>query len=121
MKFILPLPPNMANDGRVHWRRKHSAQKLYAEKCGVWALTRNDRAILHFGPVSPARIKATLYVWSMMDQDNLLARRKWPVDWLVKSGYLEGDDPKRLRWDGIPEQVVDRKNMRLEIEIRPAA
>ena len=67
-------------------------------------------------PLPKARIRATLYVWSLMDTDNLMSRLKWPIDWLVKVGYLEDDDPKHLEWD-VPQQVVVRKNLHVEIEL----
>ena len=54
-----------------------------------------------------------------MDTDNLMARLKWPVDWIVKAGYLADDGPKVLEWE-MPQQVIDRRNMRVEIELEAA-
>jgi Holliday junction resolvase RusA-like endonuclease len=64
-------------------------------------------------------IKATLYVWQMSDQDNLVARLKWPLDYLVKRRFILDDSPKVLEWVGMPDQKIDRKNQRVEIEINP--
>ncbi len=51
-----------------------------------------------------ATISATIYHTHTMDQDNALARLKWPVDWLVTNRFLEDDDPYHLRWTGVPSQ-----------------
>ena len=64
-----------------------------------------------------ARIKVTLFGWNRMDADNLMARLKWPLDWLVHANFIDDDGPDFLDWEGMPTQVVDRKNPRVEIEL----
>ena len=51
-----------------------------------------------------------------MDGDGLVSRAKWPVDWLVKRGYLVDDSPIYLEWV-MPTQEIDRKNRRIEITL----
>lgn len=121
MKITAPLPPNMANS-RMHWRVKLKAKKAYWESL-------NNRAMLGQMPLSPGvsrtgwgpmRVAATLYVHNPMDDDNAMARVKWLIDWLVTNDYLPGDSRKHIEWAGIPHQVVDRKNPRVELELTPA-
>ncbi len=58
-------------------------------------------------------VRATMYVWSLMDVDNLYARMKWPLDWMEDREIIVNDRDVDLR----VEQIVDRKNQRLEVEI----
>lgn len=51
-----------------------------------------------------------------MDEDNLTARAKWVLDWLVTRGYLTDDKPQNLRLLK-PRQRIDRKNKRIEVEL----
>ena len=104
----------MANS-RMHWRTKDNKRKGYELFCLVCGEISGSEQI----PMPRAHISATLYVWSLMDGDNLMARLKWPVDWLVKSGYIVDDGPKYLEWE-MPKQAIDRKNMRVEIELEEA-
>ena len=115
MKIRLPLPPNMANS-RMHWRVKQKRRKEYELLCDVQPASHFPGPGVYTFPLPKARIRATLYVWSEMDGDNLMARLKWPVDWLVKNGYLVDDSPRHLEWE-MPKQVVDRKDRRIEIEL----
>jgi hypothetical protein len=55
-----------------------------------------------------------------MDLDNLMARCKWPVDWLVIRSVIAGDSPKELEWE-LPRQLIDRKDQRIEIELEEIA
>ena len=52
-----------------------------------------------------------------MDPDNLVARLKWPLDFLVHAGFIADDSPKVIKFAGIPAQRIDRANRRLEIEL----
>jgi hypothetical protein len=118
VRLVLPLPPNRAN-ARGHWRKSHGQQKEYVQKLDHLQL---------FGRVPPppkaplmkARISATLYVWSPMDQGNALNRLKWVEDWLVSRGYILDDAPDVLEWTGIPRQVVDRQDQRVVLELEAA-
>lgn len=105
--FVMPAPPNLANS-RMHWRVKHRSKTTY------WA---NLTYLLHAKQLPPIpkvpldkfSITATFVLGGRMDADNLMARCKWPIDWLVTSGYLADDGPKHLVWTGIPTQEVSRK------------
>lgn len=111
MKLTLPLPPNRAN-ARWHWRTENRQKQSYHLHCiGADVGKRPPQ------PYPKARITATLYVWSLMDQDNLMARLKWPLDWLVERQIITDDNAKHLEWSGLPTQVVDRKNQRIEFDI----
>ena len=110
MKLTLPLPPNRAN-ARWHWRTEKRKKDAYYEGC-----------LARYGKLPPvtffkATITARLYVHQLMDLDNLTARLKWPLDWLVWRGYIADDSPKVLVWTGEAQQLIDRKNQRIEIEL----
>jgi hypothetical protein len=117
MRLVVPLPPNAANSRR-NWRVALRDKKRYWESLDLLKAARAFPA-----PQKPRRatIAATLYLWGPMDDDNALARVKPLLDWLVANEYLPGDSRKHLTWAGIPEQHIDRKNQRLEIEIKEAA
>lgn len=115
-RVTLPLPPNLAN-GRLHWRAKDRKRGEYEASCAYWAIMGGD---LHpQEPLERARISAVLYVHQRMDWDNLMARCKWPVDFLVKDRWIVDDSPDRLEWVGIPTQEIDRKNQRLVVTLEP--
>ena len=109
MKLTLPLPPNMAN-ARTHWAAKHRKRKAYMLACTCADSRRPDE------PIAPAVVHATLYTWAKMDEDNLTARLKWTIDWLVDRQILLDDHPSAMTL-GTVSQAVDRKNQRVEITI----
>lgn len=109
MRITLPLPPNMAN-ARMHWRTKNRKRQDYELRCDTYPNPEPEPF------VGRAVIKAHLVTWSTMDGDNLMARMKWPVDWLVKRGYLVDDSPTYLVWV-MPTQEIGRKNRRIEITL----
>lgn len=121
MKLVLPLPPNRAN-ARWHWRSEKKAKSEYYMTCLVLYGKLPKRTF------TMARVDATLYTHQEMDVDNLYARVKWPLDWLVIREYIEDDAPYHLSIkDGATHQTgnidlricqeVDRKNQRIEIEL----
>ena len=113
MRLTLPLPPNRAN-AREHWRVTHRKRVdyYYAAETRLH-LQRPER----LDPVR-MRLDATFYLWNKMDRGNLTARLKWIEDVLVRYGLLVDDNEKWLDLQ-MPKQVVDRKNMRVEIELTP--
>lgn len=118
MKLVLPLPPNKAN-ARQHWRVALRAKKDYWNACTLLAMQRGFPK----PPPQPMQhvvIKPTLYVWALNDHDNAVARLKPLLDWLQGHGYIANDSPKHCKLE-MPDQIVDRKNPRIEIEIREAA
>lgn len=110
MKLILPLPPNRANS-RWHWTTEKRIKDDYMMRCTIAHGTHRPRQ-----PMERVTIRAGLFVHQTMDQDNLMARLKWPVDWLVERMYIADDKPSVLEWM-LPTQAIDRKNQRIEIEL----
>lgn len=116
--LTVPLPPNIAN-GRMHWRVKLNAKKAYWETLDTM---RQIKLLPAPKPVDgPAVISATLYLYAHMDDDNAMHRCKYALDWLVTNGYLRGDSRKDITWAGLPHQVIDRKNPRVELTLTPVA
>ena len=120
LTLTVPMPPNLAN-ARMHWRVRHKAKHDYWDRLDALYL-------LHQMPwpdaVPPERaaIKVRMYLGARMDHDNAMARLKFLLDWLVMSHYIADDSPKRLEWEGLPEQVVKRDgNYRVEVTLTPLA
>ena len=117
MRIILPLPPNMANKSWGHWAKKARARDEYMMR----ALVMSQDVRRPPSPWPHARIRIKLYVWNLLDSDNLTARLKWAVDFLVEREFIVDDSPKHLKWEELPTQVIDRKNPRVEIELEAVA
>jgi hypothetical protein len=116
LTLTLPMPPNIAN-GRMHWRVKHQKRRDYIDACDM----RVKAKLAPHPPWKPllrVTLNATLYCWSLNDDDNALARIKWAADWLKTRGYLVADKRPHCRFT-IPEQVIDRANQRLVLTITP--
>lgn len=111
LSLTLPLPPNMAN-GRMHWAEKSRRQKDYRLECDTMT-----------GPLPSigvrVRLDATMYLWSLMDEDNLIARLKWVQDWLVWADVIPDDSSEYLTL-GKVGQAIDRKRQRVEITLEAA-
>ena len=106
MKIVLPLPPNIANS-RMHWRVKNRERKAYMELCDLeWY---GDTG---YPPDTKTAITATIYHTHVMDDDNAVARLKWPVDWIKRYGAIVDDDRKHLVWTGFPTQVKCKRDER---------
>ncbi len=111
--MTLPLPPNMSNSRR-HWRVTLREKKAYWAKLDLLlAVKYLPRPTM----LCPAEFLSTLFVWQEMDDDGAMSRIKWIPDWLAANGYIEGDHRSQLRIR-VPEQVIDRKNQRVEVVIR---
>ena len=110
MRFVLPLPPNMLNS-RTHWRKRLGEKNGYWLQCLALYGRRPKRTFAR------ATISAHFYLWNLMDDDNCMARMKFPLDFLVNREYIADDSRKVLTWTGLPEQTIDRSNQRLEIEL----
>lgn len=104
-------------NSRMHWRTKQAKRRAYQTTVMVEMANAGQ---LPKRALPKARITATLYVHQRMDADNLFARLKWPLDCLVRCGWLEDDGPDHLEWAAMPTQVVDRKNPRVEITLEAA-
>ncbi len=115
MRIVLPLPPNMANS-RMHWRVKNRERQNYLVLCDLWSTRVVDGRVFFAGPPLKCGVRvvisATIHHTHTMDQDNSMARLKWPVDWLVTNRYMVDDDPAHLVWIGLPTQVKCKRDER---------
>lgn len=108
----MPLPPNRGNargHWRVQWKRKQDFYDACDERQAVGLIPAPPTT-----PITKAELHAWFYVHNLMDYDNLAARLKHALDWLVTRGYLEDDRPANLRITGI-EQEIDRQDKRVEL------
>lgn len=109
MRIILPLPLSRAN-ARWHHMTEVRHKHTYYDAC----LTRYSKPPKK--TFARAKITVRFYVHQKNDRDGLWARLKWPLDWLVLREYIVDDNEEVLEW-GPVTQEVDRKNMRVEIEL----
>lgn len=107
MVFCVPLPPNVANS-RMHWRTRQRERRAYEGWLDALLLTRQLPPVPRI-PWARATVRVAMVVGAAMDEDNAVARCKWPLDWIVKAGYLADDRSSNLTWAAFPEQVVSRK------------
>lgn len=102
----LPLPPNTAN-ARFHWRTKEKLRSEYFARCDLlYAARMLPRAVGGAFVWERATVSAHLVLGQSMDEDNAMARCKWPLDWAVRKGYVRDDSAKHLKWAGLPTQDV---------------
>ena len=120
MRLTLQLPANRAN-AREHWATTHRRRKAYYEQAYLDLYHQLGPPRQKKNHIDPAIVTATLYVWSLMDDDGATARLKWPLDALVNFGVLVDDKRPHCRLAGIPEQVIDRKRPRVELTVEVAA
>jgi len=101
------MPPNRGN-ARGHWAVNYRAQRDYYNRL-------DNLQLIGFLPRLPAepmglvRLDVVAVLARRNDSDNLVARCKWPIDWLVSRRYLKSDDPSVLDWPMMPEKRVSRK------------
>lgn len=121
IRMTVPLPPSLTNSGpgrSRHWRALEREKKAYWNSLDMRRFAR----LIPPAPPEPmahAEIRAVLFMWNFMDDDNAMARLKWVVDWLRKRGYFLADDRKHLRYAGMPEQKIDRREPRVELTLTP--
>lgn len=132
--FILPVPPNRANDSRNHWKVYRDKQAYYKECCAEIqrqsdveirtmsyignSIFRSEGKIKY--PLEAIEWEAVLDVRQYMDFDNLVARLKWPLDCLKISGIIKDDKWQLCRPKSFPDQVLkpkksDKRELRLTI------
>lgn len=118
MKLVLPLPPNLAN-ARLHWAQKLRVKKRYYRDA-------DERQLVGLVPPPPpepmrsAVVSVHLHVHNRLDKDNLYARLKYLLDWLVTRGYLANDDPDTIR-DLMVRQSIERSDKRAEVTLQEAS
>ena len=105
-----PMPPNLINGklAKLHWRVKLRA------KDGYWALLDGLQMTKRLPPppkvpLDRVGLSSAIVNRNLMDDDNAIARHKHLLDWLVTRGYLVDDKRPHVRWLGIPEQRISRK------------
>jgi hypothetical protein len=101
--LTLPMPLNLAN-ARLHWRAKDRERDAYFTHCDALQ-ARNAVPAPPAVPLVRATIAAAMVLGGHMDDDNAMARLKWPVDWLRTRGYIADDRRKNLRWTGFPSST----------------
>lgn len=128
MKLTLPLPPSLNEMLDLAKQRNQKRKPViyaghkaaYEVHCDVWS-----REAGIFPPKVPLKAwklrRAAFYVHNRRDPIELMAGLKWPVDWLVKRGFVEDDSDRELRWIPYPEQQIERKALRVELEIEGIA
>lgn len=66
-------------------------------------------------------LSAEFRLHGQRDEIELLAGLKWPVDHLVRAGFVQDDSPLELINIPRPTQVIDRKNRGIKLVIREVA
>lgn len=115
LRFVFPLPPNLAN-ARMHWAVKHLKRQEYFAACDALQITQQ----LPPPPPTPwttVVCRETLRIGQPMDDDNAAARCKWPMDWLTTRGYLADDSRKHVKRLGYPRQRIRQKPYGCEITL----
>lgn len=121
LTISFPMPPNLTNAGsHGHWRIKGNEKKRFLALC-------DERQAAGLLPPPPkcafqkAILSSVMHLGHAMDDDNALARHKWPLDWLKTRGYIVDDRRKCVRWIALPEQIIKRDgNYRIEITLEAA-
>lgn len=107
--LVLRLPLPLARQGRAdaHWSFRYRNKKKYVLSCDslMWA---KRLPCPPEKPFSKVRISVVAHVYNPNDDDNLMARCKWALDWMKTRGYIVDDRRKCVQWANVPEQVIDR-------------
>jgi hypothetical protein len=102
------MPPNLTNAKRRGWKGTHFGKKKYLAYL-------DDLQRYGLLPAPPAKriekasMSSVMKLGHAMDDDNAMARHKWPLDWLKTRGYVLDDRRACLTWKALPSQVVGRK------------
>jgi hypothetical protein len=108
--ITVPAPPiasNRRHGSSRHWRALEREKRAYWEQLRLLQLCR-QLPPPPATPIAKATLRSMMYLGAAMDEDNAVIRHKWPLDWLVRAGYLACDRRKCLRWEGFPEQIIKR-------------
>jgi hypothetical protein len=131
MRLVLPLPDSL-NRWPKSAMAEHAAKRRYQRE--VWVKACAQHKPTHEPPAHVV-IRASFYLRNKRDEDNLKGSLKWvldalkqrqtgKLDWRMgiadEKGFFIDDDPARLTV-AEPEQVIDRKEPRLILEIEEAA
>jgi hypothetical protein len=90
--------------------------EIYETEC--LAAIRTARIAIPDAPWPRWRLdSAEFRLHNLRDPIELLASLKWPVDVLVRLGFVAGDSTRELVDTPKPTQVIDRANRRITITI----
>lgn len=109
--FRFPMPMNIANrSGRrtSHWAVEYGKKTQFWAVCDVLQRA-GDFPPPPASPLPRAVVHSVMRLGHAMDDDNAMRRHKWVLDWLKTRGYIVDDKRKCIRWAGLPEQIVGRK------------
>jgi hypothetical protein len=134
MRLVMPEPPSLnqmidmakrrtRRSRTGGWMRK-SLPVVYDQRLETYEL--ECLAALRIAgirlPVAPwprwCLEAAEFRLHSLRDPVELLASLKWPVDALVRLGFVAGDSPRELLGTPVPTQVIDRGNRGVTLTIR---
>lgn len=121
----LPLPDNIANDRKNHWKHYQLKQAYFEE--ASYLMKKWRKANRFSNVISCARYDVEVTVSKLMDFDNLVARLKWCLDSLVCDedrspyGIVFDDSPKHLWPRSLPRQVLDgtKKSLGVRFTLYP--
>jgi len=114
------LPPMLLNDdlAYAHWAVKSGRHNEYLGQLQTMA-TLNLLPKPPSQPPAKVLLKATFFGRNATDATGRAERLKWPVDFLVKAGFISDDDDKHLQWAGMPTQViVKHEPPRIEFDLK---
>lgn len=98
IQITLPIPDNKANlKGSTNGFRVRDLRDKYFKQCDAHLMV--ARFNFKNPPIEKAEYYAELHfknAASLMDFDNLVARLKWPIDYLVSRGIIVDDSHKHL-------------------------
>lgn len=106
-QFRFPLPPNRSQD-TSNGRARSAAKKKYYKQLDELQQANLLPAPPRL-PLMRAVITGSVHAKNISDDDNIMARMKWPQDWLKSRGYIVEDKRPFLTWLNIPEQTIDRQ------------
>jgi hypothetical protein len=103
----LPMPLARQGSADAHWAFRYRNKKKYALTCDT-LLVAKQVPPPPAKPYAKVRMSVVARVYNPNDDDNLMARCKWALDWLKTRGYIVDDRRKCVQWSDIPEQIIDR-------------
>lgn len=137
MTFGLPLPPSlneMLSLAKKRTRRsrhggwmQRSLPVVYDQRLEEYELLA-IAALREQGITRPAApwsrwelVRADFRVHNERDWIELLASLKWPIDVLVRQGYVLDDSPREMAPPPTPTQRIDRRNLGVTLTIASLA
>lgn len=124
---MLDLAKKRTRRSRTGGWMKRSLPVVYDQELEAYEL-RCLAALRGAGVTAPAvpwprwRLDAAEFrLQRLRDPIELLASLKWPVDVLVRLGFVADDSPRELVATPVPTQVIDQKNRRVTLTLSEVA